>query len=65
MVDAGVSKAHRDTILGHSLGGMDTHYVKPPGESLKAAMEKYTNWPDAQIGAKLKNVDHSVDQAAI
>ena len=65
MVDAGVNKAHRDTILGHSLKGMDTHYVKPPEESLTAAMEKYTDWLDAKIEAKLQNVDHSVDQVAI
>jgi len=65
MVDAGVDKAHRDTILGHSLKGMDTHYIKPPNESLMVAMEKYTDWLDAQIEDNLKNVDHSVDQVAI
>jgi len=64
MVDAGVDKAYRDTILGHSLKGMDTHYIKPPEASLTAAMEKYTTWLDAQIEAKIQNVDHSVDQAA-
>ena len=64
MVDAGVDKAYRDTILGHSLKGMDTHYIKPSEESLTAAMDKYTAWLDAQVEAKLQNVDHSVDQAA-
>ena len=61
MVDAGVDKAYRDTILGHSLKGMDTHYIKPPEDSLMTAMDKYTTWLDA----KLQNVDHSVDQAAL
>ena len=43
-----------------SLKGMDTHYIKPSEESLTAAMDKYTTWLDAQIEAKLQNVDHSV-----
>ena len=64
MVDAGVDKAYRDTILGHSLKGMDSHYIKPPESSLTEAMEKYTTWLDAQIEAELQNVDHFVDQAA-
>ena len=64
MVDAGVDKAYRDTILGHSLKGMDTHYIKPSEESLTTAMDKYTEWLDAQVEAKLQNVDHFVDQAA-
>ena len=59
-----VDKAHRDTILGHSLKGMDAHYVKPPETSLTAAMDKYTTGLDAQVEAKLQNVDHAVDQAA-
>ena len=64
MVDAGVNKVYRDTILGHSLKGMDMHYIKPPESSLKTAMEKYTAWLDAETEAKIQNVDHSVDQVA-
>ncbi len=45
-------------ILGHSLQGMDIHYMAPDDETLKAAMDKYTMWIDDQI----VNVDQSVDQ---
>jgi cytochrome c len=65
MVDAGVDKAHREKILGHSLKGMDVHYVKPPDSSFMAAMDKYTEWLDAQIKVKLQTVDHFVDQDAV
>jgi len=65
MVDAGVKQAHRDTILGHSLKGMDIHYIKPPDASLKAAMKRYTVWLDAKVEANTQNVDHFVDQSGI
>jgi vacuolar-type H+-ATPase subunit F/Vma7 len=58
MQHAGVVKVHRDLILGHSLQGMDVHYMAPDDETLKEAMEKYTSWIDDQI----VNVDQSVDQ---
>ena len=29
MLNAGVDKVHRDVILGHSLRGMDIHYIEP------------------------------------
>lgn len=60
MVDAGIDKVHRDLILGHSLQGMDMHYIAPSEESLKVAMGRYTSWINEQM--KLKNVDHNVDQ---
>jgi integrase len=62
MLSAGVDKAHRDFILGHSLHGMDAHYLKPTDETLKEAMEKYTIWLNNQLEVNLENVDHSVDQ---
>lgn len=65
MVEAGVDKVYRDTILGHSLKGMDMHYIKPEDEALKTALDKYTDWLDGQIEAKKENVDHSVDQEAV
>ncbi|MBW2581761.1 MAG: hypothetical protein JRD00_12695 [Deltaproteobacteria bacterium] len=46
---AGVDKAARDTILGHSLEGMDVHYLTLEDEDLKLAMDKYTAWLDSQI----------------
>lgn len=49
MLSAGIDKAHRDMILGHSLGGMDIHYLVPAEESLHEAMDKYTQWLDAQF----------------
>jgi integrase len=33
MLTAVVDKAHRDMILGHTLGGMDVHYLAPRRES--------------------------------
>lgn len=48
MVEAGVDKVYRDSILGHSLKGMDVHYIVPTDAALTAAMEKYTAWLNAQ-----------------
>lgn len=49
MLAAGIDKAHRDIIVGHSLEGMDVHYLAPTEESLKVAMDKYTEWLDGQL----------------
>jgi integrase len=64
MLNAGVDKAHRDLILGHSLEGMDVHYIAPDEHTLKQAMGKYTKWLDDQIAHALASVDHPVDQEA-
>jgi len=61
MLNAGVSKIHCDLILGHSLQGMDVHYIVPDDDSLRKAMEKYTQWLDEKIAQVLANVDQSVD----
>ena len=61
MLEAGMDKTYRDLILGHSLEGMDRHYIKPSEETLRQAMAKYTAWLDE----KLETVDHTVDQAAV
>ena len=53
MLRAGVDKVYRDLILGHSLKGMDVHYMAPSEDSLKGAMEKYTRWLDEQIDDNL------------
>jgi len=55
MVHAGIDKVYRDTILGHSLHGMDAHYVVPNDETLTEAMSKYTSWLDREI--KKENVE--------
>jgi hypothetical protein len=59
MLNAGMDKVHRDLILGHSLKGMDVHYMAPDDNALTNAMEKYTLWIDDQIS----KVDHLVDHA--
>ncbi len=58
MVSAGVDKVYRDTILGHSLHGMDIHYISPSEEDLHRAMGIYTAWLDTQI----QSVAHFVAQ---
>ena len=63
MLNAGVDKAYRDSILGHSLQGMDSRYISLDADALKQAMDKYTKWLDEQL--KLSNVDHFVDQMDI
>ncbi len=60
MLRAGVDKELRDTILGHSLLGMDVYYIKPSNEDLKKAMDKYTAWLDQEMEKTI--VDHFVDQ---
>ncbi len=60
MLNAGIDKVHRDMILGHSLQGMDVHYLVSDEESLKGAMEKYTKWLDTHLNSA--NVAQTVDQ---
>jgi integrase len=62
MLSAGVSKVHCDLILGHSLQGMDAHYIVPDDDTLRQAMERYTAWFDDRIAHALASVDQSVDQ---
>lgn len=49
MLNSGMDRAHRDVILGHSLQGMDAHYLVPDETELKKAMEKFTRWLDEQL----------------
>jgi len=44
MMNAGLDKVFRDIILGHSLTGMDAHYMAPSEEDLKREMTRYTEW---------------------
>lgn len=60
MLNAGVDKIHRDIILGHSLMGMDAHYMAPSEADLHRAMDKYTAWLDKNLAS----VDQNVDQEA-
>lgn len=58
MLSAGVDKVYRDTILGHSLRGMDVHYMSPSEDDLHRAMAKYTEWFDGQTA----NVSETVSK---
>ena len=42
MLNAGVNQVHRDLILGHSLQGMDAHYLVPNEDDLQREMDLYT-----------------------
>ena len=55
MVEAGIDKVYRDTILGHSLKGMDVHYIVPTDDALTNAMNKYTKWIDRKLDRVLKS----------
>lgn len=57
---AGVDRPHRDSILGHSLKGMDVHYIVPSDESLTKAMDRFTDWWDGEL--KLQNVDQTLSK---
>lgn len=44
MLEAGIDKTYRDLILGHSLQGMDAHYISPDEKILIREMTKYVKW---------------------
>jgi len=48
---AGVDPALRDVIVGHSLKGMDAHYIESRivDDDLQAAMERFTAWYEAEL----------------
>ncbi len=56
MLNAGIDKAIRDTLLGHSLEGMDRHYIVPDERALKKAMARYTEWLDEKLNAAHKKL---------
>ena len=60
MLNAGVDKVHRDIILGHSLHGMDVHYMSPSEEDLHRAMDRYTEWLDGQFQSVSENVSEAI-----
>ena len=61
MLSAGVDKVYRDTILGHSLQGMDVHYLVPSEDDLHRAMAKYTEWLDGQMLTEIADVSQNVN----
>jgi integrase len=64
MLNAGVDKVHRDVILGHSLTGMDVHYMAPSDDDLRRAMDRYTQWIDDQLQINDQSGDQ-VDKSAV
>lgn len=46
---AGIRKTHMDTILSHSLKGINKHYIRPSEENLKASMEQFTKCMDTEV----------------
>jgi integrase len=58
---AGVRESCRKTIVGHSLKGMDAHYIRTKDGDLRQAMDEFTLWFENQ----LENIDQTVDQNAI
>jgi len=60
MLNAGVDKVHRDIILGHSLHGMDVHYMSPSEDDLHRAMARYTEWLDGQLQSVSETVSKSI-----
>lgn len=58
MESAGVQESHRKTIMGHSLQGMDPHYVQPTDADLQNAMDLYTAWFDEQLRTIDQIIDH-------
>ena len=49
-----------ESNLGHSLKGMDIHYLVLDEKTLTEAMNKFTKWVDDQLESA--NIDHSIDQ---
>jgi integrase len=49
MLIAGIDKVYRDLVLGHSLTGMDVHYLAPTEETLRNEMERFTQWLDKRL----------------
>lgn len=49
MVNAGIDKVFRDSILGHNLKGMDVHYIVTTDDTLTEAMKKYTDYIDVEL----------------
>ena len=59
-----MDKVLRDSILGHTILGMDAYYMKPSDDVLKAAMRKYTDWLEQEIkeASAEADVEASVEQ---
>ncbi len=61
MLKAGIDGIYRDKIVGHSLKGMDAHYIVPDEDDLRNAMDIFTEWVDLEIAT----VNQTVNQNTI
>jgi len=52
----------RDAIVGHSLKGMDAHYIVLSDESLRESMDQYTVWLDEKIDEADKLLKNAVNE---
>jgi hypothetical protein len=55
-VAAGVDRVYRDKIVGHSMPGMDLHYMAPSEDDLHRAMDKFTAWLDDKMAGLSETV---------
>lgn len=63
MLRAGVDKTYRDKIVGHSLKGMDVHYIIINDDDLKNAMDIFTNYVDKEIESVNQTVNQKLKKA--
>jgi len=62
MEAVGIPESHRKLIVGHSLKGMDVHYVHPSDEELHESMAKYHTWLEEQTNL-VQNLDRTSKNA--
>ena len=55
MILAGIAEPIADTILDHSLLGMNKHYIKPDENALRETIVKFTKWLDAKMAEAEKD----------
>jgi integrase len=65
MLEAGVDKALRDKLVGHSFEGMDRYYLRLKDDHLRGAMDLYTEWLDRQLAQTTQNVTQTVPQTTL
>jgi len=61
--EAGVDKVRWDAIVGHSLKGMDVHYIVLSDESLQEAMDRYTQWLDERIDEANRSLEKEKNES--
>lgn len=57
---AGVSESCRRSIMGHTLRGMDAHYLRLSDEDLRGAMDRPTAWIDDHFRSVAQTVAQAI-----